>query len=88
MSDNAPIIVPAGMEIITHPDGTLEVVASTEIRSKTIAFRLTPTELVNLQPFLDTFPEGSATQAMRWLLAEPGVRALMVVRVASTRSRV
>lgn len=86
MSDHQNIILPPGHSIVTHQDGTIEVVAGGERLTKTLAFRITPTEFVSLQPFIDTFPNGSVTTAMRWLIDQPVVRDEIRRRVTASRT--
>ena len=46
----------------------------------TLAFRVTPTEYLNLLPFFETFE--TQGEGFRWLLNQPETQALMVRRVA------
>lgn len=86
-NERAPdTILPPGHSIVTRPDGTIEVVADGERLTKTIAFRVTPTEFVALQPFIDTFPNGAVTTAMRWLIQQPAVKEEMRRQVAASRT--
>jgi hypothetical protein len=78
--------IPPGTTLITHEDGTLEVIANGERLSKTVAFRVSPSEYVELIPLFETFTNGSVTQAMRWLLQEDEVRRVIADRVGRFRS--
>lgn len=84
-SDHPDIKVPYGHTILVGEDGAIEVVATGERLTKTIAFRVTVTEFVALMPFFESFPNGSMTTAMRWLLDQPAIKAEMAARVAASR---
>ena len=84
-SDHPDIKVPYGHTIVVGEDGAIEVVATGERLTKTIAFRVTATEQVALLPFFESFPNGSMTTAMRWLLDQPTIKAEMAARVAASR---
>lgn len=79
--------VPPGFKVVEAPDGTVEVVKGDERLSRTVSFRLTPSEYVELMPFIDTFTNGSVTEAFRWLMADPAVKSAMTRRVQSSRSK-
>lgn len=86
MSDAPHIKIPPGHVLIEQPDGSFEVIASGEKLTKTIGVRVTPSEFVDLMPFMETFPNASMALGMRWLLAHPTVMAAMAERVAASRS--
>lgn len=80
-----PLVIPVGY-ILVERDGEWVVERSDERLSKTVAFRLTPSEWAELMPFFDSFPSGSVTTAMRWLLSQEEVRVTTARHVALSRS--
>jgi len=68
------------------PDGYV-VKRSGDLLSKTIAFRLSAGHYADIRPFLESFPQRSWAAAMRWLLSDERVRAVMAERVRSTSKR-
>lgn len=86
MTEVPNIKIPAGHLLVEQGDGSFEVVASGERLTKTIGFRVTPSEYVDLLPFMETFPNASMAHGLRWLFSDPAVRAVMAARVAAFRS--
>lgn len=86
MTDN--LILPPGHRAETRPDGVIEVVATNEAMTRTLAFRMEPSRFVALMPFFDSFPDGSYAHALRWLLEHPEVKLVMAQRVADSRQHV
>lgn len=71
------IQVPSGFTVIEHDDGSVEVVRTGVKLCQTVAFRVTAQERAAMQPFIDSFPDGSTSEALRWLICHPAVVALM-----------
>ncbi len=80
------VVVPPGFIVQEASDGTLHVVRSDERLTETLTVRIAPSERAALEAFFDTFPGGSVTAALRWLLADAGVQATMARRVVERRS--
>lgn len=85
VSDAPDVVVPSGFEL-QHVDGVWTLVRSDERLTKPVSFRVTPSERAALAPFFDSFRGGSTTEAMRWLMSQPTVKALMAERVEATRT--
>jgi len=69
-------------------DGITHIEPSGERRDKTISLRLTAGEYLELQPFIESFPERQVGSALRWLLEHDDVRKVMAGRIkAQTRKR-
>lgn len=85
MTDSPQITVPPGYDLVHNNDGSVMVVRSNEALSRTLAFRVKPSRYVEMLPFIDSFPKGSITMAMHWLLDHPEVKLAMAQRVAETR---
>lgn len=47
----------------------------------TIAFRVSPSEYLDLLPFFEAFETHLGSEALRWLVRHPGVRQVMSDRV-------
>lgn len=82
------IVLPPGYHMVTKQDGTTAVEPTGEVLTRTVAWRVTPTDYADLKVFFETFPNGSVAQAMRFLMDHPEVRAVMASRVAASRVRV
>lgn len=84
---SATIRLAPGLHAVTR-DGVTHIEPSGERRDKTIAFRLTASEYLELQPFIDSFPQRQSGVAIRWLLENDDVRKVMAGRiVGQTRKR-
>lgn len=56
-----------------------------EIRSHTVAFRLTSAEYMELLPFFEAFA-GSPSNALRWLLSQESTKATMQEAVTTANA--
>lgn len=84
---SATIKLAPGLHAVTR-DGITHIEPSGERRDKTIAFRLTASEYLELQPFIDSFPQRQSGIAIRWLLENEDVRKIMAARITNqTRKR-
>lgn len=80
------IDVPVGYVLVESEDGGWRIEKSEERLSKSVSWRVTPSEMAMLKPFFDSFPGGKPTEAMRWLVNRPAVRAEMSTRVEESRT--
>jgi len=81
MNDIPSIKLPAGMTLRETPTG-YEVVASREPMTKTVAFRLSTSEYSRIMALVECFPDKSWGAAMRWLLDDDRVKAIMAERIS------
>lgn len=82
MSDIPTIKLPPGMTLRETSTG-YEVVASREPMTKTVAFRLSTSEYARVMSLVECFPDKSWGAAMRWLLDDDRVKAVMADRILS-----
>lgn len=80
MNDIPTIKLPPGMTLRETPTG-YEVVASREPMTKTVAFRLSTSEYTRVMALVECFPDKSWGAAMRWLLDDDRVKAVMAERI-------
>ena len=86
-STKPTIKVPAGMSLIQTDDGW-EIVANREPMSKTVAFRLPTSTYGQMMGLVECFPDKGWGSAMRWLLDDDTVRAVIAKKIAaSTKPR-
>jgi len=83
VTDIPTIKLPPGMTLRETPTG-YEVVASREPMTKTVAFRLSTSEYTRVMVLVECFPDKSWGAAMRWLLDDDRVKAVMAERIASS----
>lgn len=74
------ITLPPGFRLVETPTGMV-VEPDGERLTHTVAFRLTPSEYLELLSFFEVFSGGRGSEALRWLLAQPEVRDVITRRV-------
>lgn len=84
MSDAPTIKLPPGMLLREDGAGGYEVVNSKEPMSKTVAFRMTPSNYTIMLNLMETFPERSWGAAFRWLLNHDTVTDVIANRISSS----
>jgi len=81
------IKLPPGMSLRETENG-FEVYVNKEPLTKTVAFRLTASDYVAAMSLVECFPDKSWGAAMRWLLQDATVRAVINERIINvTRQR-
>ena len=71
------ITVPPGFTVAELNDNTFYVSATGERLTHTVAFRLPPSEYLALLPFFESFPDSKGSVALRWLICQPEVQAVI-----------
>lgn len=86
--DVESLVLPPGCVLVRNDDGTTEIVKRPG-RSvvRTIGFRVDPAMELELYDFFDAFPNARAATAMRWLLSQPEVKAVMQRKIAQSYER-
>lgn len=81
------IKIPTGMSLVETDTGW-EIVANREPMSKTVAFRLPTSTYGQMMALVQCFPDKGWGSAMRWLLDDDTVRAVIAKKIAaSTKPR-
>ena len=75
------------MTLVEDGLGGYEVVASKEPMTKTVAFRLPPSEYGTMMTLVETFPERSWGAALRWLISDDQVRSVIAQRITLATRR-
>lgn len=78
------ITVPPGFTVVNR-NGAFFVEHNGERLTHTVAFRLPPSEYLNLLPFFESFPDGKSSIALRWLVNQPEVQAVMARQTGSVQ---
>lgn len=76
------VSLPPGFNMVETSPGVWQVIPTGERLTKTVAFRLTPSEYLSMLPFFEVFPDGQQSLALRWLMTQPEVQELISARVA------
>ena len=83
--DSTKVSLPPGFRLVETPGGfTLE--RSDEKLTHTVAFRLTPSEYLDILPFFEVFSGGRGSEALRWLLQQDEVRDVISRRVRQSNA--
>ncbi len=69
------------MMLVEDGSGGYEIIKSTEVYDKVISFKTTEEVYASLIPFIESFPQQTMSIAMRWLIENDDVRAVMQRRV-------
>ena len=84
---NVSIVCPPGFHITQDDEGTYRMEPTGERLTHTVAFRLPPSEWFALLPFFESFSEGKGSVAIRWLLAQPEVQAVIERKAQAATTR-
>ena len=85
---NTPnVSLPPGFDMVETSPGVYQVVPTGERLTRTVAFRVPPSEYMGLLPFFEAFPGSRGSVALRWLINQPEVQAIMRTRVEAGEVR-
>lgn len=80
------IKVQPGYELVQSDDGSYATIKrpKDDALRHTIAFRVSSSELADIQTLIETFPQRELGVAMRWLLSDANSRGAIAERVRAT----
>lgn len=71
------ITTPPGFTVTEINKNSFYVQPTGERLTQTVAFRLPPSEYMALLPFFESFHDGRSATALRWLINQPEVMAVI-----------
>lgn len=71
------------MALVEDGEGGWEMVRTEDRPTKTIGFKVTEEAYAALIPFFEAFHTQTVSEAMRWLIDNEGVKAIMLNRIRS-----
>lgn len=87
VTDIQNLVLPPGFGVEQEGDVTRVVKHPDELLAHSLSVRLTARGYADVKPFLQSFGDRRTSDALRWLLEHPDVRAVMRDRVSETTRR-